>query len=72
MVDSFGELARRSRNFGFLLRHEPLLVVDGAAAETYIYSDPGAGHGQGALSRTVRACAWLRQASGGALMLLLP
>lgn len=46
MVDSFGELARRSRNFGFLLRHEPLLVVDGAAAETYIYSDPGAAMGK--------------------------
>ncbi|SNS23512.1 hypothetical protein [Actinomadura mexicana] len=46
MADSFGERARRSRNFGFLLRHEPLLVVDGAAAETDIYSDPDGGHGR--------------------------
>ncbi|MGI5417896.1 hypothetical protein [Actinomadura luteofluorescens] len=46
MAHSFGELARRSRNFGFLLRHEPLLVVDGAAAETCIYSDPDAAMGK--------------------------
>ncbi len=38
----FGELARRSPNFGFLLEYEPLLVMDGAAAEAYLYSDPDA------------------------------
>jgi type I restriction enzyme R subunit len=27
---------------GFLLQHEPLLVLDGAAAEAYIYTDPDA------------------------------
>jgi type I restriction enzyme R subunit len=36
------ELARRSQNFGFLLRDEPLLVADGCTAESYIYSDPDA------------------------------
>jgi type I restriction enzyme R subunit len=34
------ELARRSPNFGYLLDHEPLLVLDGAEAEAYVYSDP--------------------------------
>jgi len=33
-------LARRSPNFGFLLDHEPLLVLDGTEAEAYVYSDP--------------------------------
>ncbi len=33
-------LARASRNFGFLLDHEPLLVLFGASAESYIYPDP--------------------------------
>ncbi|MFB9836966.1 DEAD/DEAH box helicase family protein [Actinoallomurus acaciae] len=41
-MDGFEELARRSQNFGFLLQHEPLLVVDGAAAESYVYADPDA------------------------------
>jgi len=36
------ELARRSPNFGYLLEHEPLLVIDGAGAESYVYSDPHA------------------------------
>ncbi|PRX01142.1 UNVERIFIED_ORG: type I restriction enzyme R subunit [Actinomadura viridilutea] len=40
------ELARRSRNFGFLKEHEPLLVADGAAAEAYVYSDPDASMGK--------------------------
>jgi type I restriction enzyme R subunit len=40
MPEPIDELARRSRNFGFLLQHEPLLVMDGAAAEAYLYSDP--------------------------------
>ncbi|SEG23896.1 type I restriction enzyme, R subunit [Thermomonospora echinospora] len=42
MAEPIDELAKRSRNFGFLLRHEPLLVMDGAAAESYLYSDPDA------------------------------
>ena len=42
MAEPIDELARRSRNFGFLLQHEPLLVMDGAAAESYLYSDPDA------------------------------
>jgi type I restriction enzyme R subunit len=42
MVEPIDELAKRSRNFGFLLEHEPLLVLDGATAESYIYSDPDA------------------------------
>ncbi|MEU8346630.1 DEAD/DEAH box helicase family protein [Spirillospora sp. NPDC048832] len=46
MADSFEELAARSRNFGFLLQHEPLLVADGATAESYIYSDPDAAMGK--------------------------
>ena len=33
-------LAARSPNFGFLLDHEPLLVLDGVTAESYIYADP--------------------------------
>lgn len=42
MDEQFRELARTSQNFGFLLRHEPLLVLDGATAESYVYSDPDA------------------------------
>src|ERR1700689_1300612 len=42
MPEPIDELARRSRNFGFLLQHEPLLVMDGAAAESYLYPDPDA------------------------------
>jgi hypothetical protein len=34
------ELAARSPNFGFLLPHEPLLVVRGAGAEADLHSDP--------------------------------
>lgn len=34
------ELAQRSQNFGYLLPYEPLLVVYGAGAEAYVYSDP--------------------------------
>ncbi|AJF67078.1 DEAD/DEAH box helicase family protein [Streptomyces vietnamensis] len=33
-------LAQQSRNFGFLLPHTPLLVAYGAAAESYVFSDP--------------------------------
>ncbi|KQC39318.1 hypothetical protein UK82_06200 [Frankia sp. ACN1ag] len=33
-------LARASQNFGFLLEHEPLLVLFGVSAESYIYPDP--------------------------------
>ncbi|GAA4624559.1 hypothetical protein GCM10023196_025190 [Actinoallomurus vinaceus] len=40
MTQPIDELAARSRNFGFLLQHEPLVVMDGAAAESYLYSDP--------------------------------
>ena len=42
MAKSIDELAEWSLNFGFLLPHEPLLVMDGAAAESYLYSDPDA------------------------------
>jgi type I restriction enzyme R subunit len=42
MAEPVDELAKRSLNFGFLLAHEPLLVMDGAAAESYLYSDPDA------------------------------
>ena len=34
------ETARRSANFGYLLDHEPLLVLHGAAAEAYVFTDP--------------------------------
>ncbi|MFF4484295.1 DEAD/DEAH box helicase family protein [Streptomyces sp. NPDC001520] len=34
------ELARQSRNFGFLQSHLPLLVVYGAGAEAAVYTDP--------------------------------
>ena len=40
MDERIRELARRSPNFGFLLDHEPLLVLDGTEAEAYVYSDP--------------------------------
>ncbi|MFC7933178.1 type I restriction endonuclease subunit R [Streptomyces cinereoruber] len=33
-------LARRSRNFGFLLPHLPLLVAYGTAAESHVFTDP--------------------------------
>jgi type I restriction enzyme R subunit len=42
MAEPIHELAKRSQNFGFLLQHEPLLVMDRAAAESYLYSDPDA------------------------------
>jgi type I restriction enzyme R subunit len=42
MTEPISELAKRSPNFGFLLQHEPLLVMDGTAAESYLYSDPDA------------------------------
>jgi len=42
MNEQFVKLAEQSQNFGYLLKHEPLLVVDGATAETYVYSDPDA------------------------------
>ena len=42
MDGQFKQLAQRSQNFGFLLQHEPLLVLDGATAESYVYSDPDA------------------------------
>src|SRR6266851_4152710 len=42
MAEPISELAKRSPNFGFLLQHEPLLVMDGTAAESYLYSDPDA------------------------------
>ncbi|MGN5381022.1 DEAD/DEAH box helicase family protein [Streptomyces lasalocidi] len=34
------ELAARSANFGFLLPHEPLLVLYGASAEVSLFTDP--------------------------------
>lgn len=42
MDERIRELARRSPNFGFLLDLEPMLVLDGAGAESYVYSDPNA------------------------------
>lgn len=32
--------AQRSANFGYLLNYEPLLVLHGAAAEAYVFTDP--------------------------------
>ncbi|GLZ05949.1 type III restriction endonuclease subunit R [Actinomadura sp. NBRC 104412] len=46
MPEPIDELAKRSRNFGFLFQHEPLLVIDGVAAESYLYSDPDAAMGK--------------------------
>ncbi|MEV0419055.1 DEAD/DEAH box helicase family protein [Streptosporangium canum] len=40
MVNGVGGLAGGSPNFGFLLAHEPLLVVYGAGAETSVFTDP--------------------------------
>lgn len=40
MDEQIRELARRSQNFGFLAPHEPLLVLDGASAESYVFVDP--------------------------------
>lgn len=42
MDEQFEHLARRSPNFGILLKYEPLLLLDGAAAESYVYADPDA------------------------------
>ncbi|GGK71039.1 type III restriction endonuclease subunit R [Sphaerisporangium melleum] len=36
------ELAQRSPNFGFLLPHEPMLVLDGVSAESHVHTDPDA------------------------------
>lgn len=35
------EVAALSANFGFLLAHQPLLVLSGAEAEVRIFTDPG-------------------------------
>lgn len=40
MDERIGALAAKSANFGFLLQHEPLLVLYGAGAEAAIFSDP--------------------------------
>src|ERR1022692_333567 len=40
MDDRIRMLADASANFGFLLEHEPLLVLYGAGAETAIFADP--------------------------------
>ncbi|WP_406312698.1 DEAD/DEAH box helicase family protein [Streptosporangium sp. NBC_01639] len=40
MSDGVGGLAGGSPNFGFLLAHEPLLVVYGTGAETSVFTDP--------------------------------
>ena len=40
MDDRIAALAAKSANFGFLLQHEPLLVLYGAAAEAAIFNDP--------------------------------
>ncbi|MBG0813084.1 DEAD/DEAH box helicase family protein [Planomonospora sp. ID82291] len=42
MRDRVRELAGRSANFGFLIAHEPLLVVYGAGAEAAVFTDPNA------------------------------
>jgi type I restriction enzyme, R subunit len=34
------EMADRSPNFGFLLAHEPLLVLYGAGSEAFVFTDP--------------------------------
>ncbi|GIG63765.1 type I restriction endonuclease subunit R [Phytomonospora endophytica] len=38
--DGIDEIARRSHNFGFLLAHEKLLVIDGVVAEANVYTEP--------------------------------
>ncbi|MFF4777907.1 DEAD/DEAH box helicase family protein [Microtetraspora fusca] len=40
MGEYIEELAKRSPNFGFLLVHEPMLVLDGVSAESNVHSDP--------------------------------
>ncbi|MER6103410.1 DEAD/DEAH box helicase family protein [Streptomyces sp. NPDC001832] len=37
---NLAQLARTSRNFGFLYAHLPLLVAYGAAAEAHVFTDP--------------------------------
>ncbi|MFW6641405.1 DEAD/DEAH box helicase family protein [Nocardiopsis algeriensis] len=36
------QIAKRTPNFGFLLEHDPELVLLGAQAESYVYTDPNA------------------------------
>lgn len=38
--DAVETLAAKAPNFGYLLQHEPALVVHGAGAESYVFSDP--------------------------------
>lgn len=38
--ESVRALAAKAPNFGYLLQHEPALVVHGAGAESYVFSDP--------------------------------
>lgn len=38
--DEVRALATKAPNFGYLLQHEPALVVHGAGAESYVFSDP--------------------------------
>ncbi|MFK4109788.1 DEAD/DEAH box helicase family protein [Streptomyces sp. NPDC002176] len=41
-AEQVARLAAASANFGHLLRHEPLLVTLGCAAESYVHTDPHA------------------------------
>jgi hypothetical protein len=40
--DAVRALAAKASNSGYLLQHEPALVVHGAGAESYVFSDPNA------------------------------
>ncbi|GAB3717372.1 type I restriction-modification enzyme R subunit C-terminal domain-containing protein [Amycolatopsis oliviviridis] len=40
--DAVRALAATAPNFGYLLQHEPALVIHGAGAESYVFSDPNA------------------------------
>ncbi|GAA5199571.1 hypothetical protein GCM10023322_75480 [Rugosimonospora acidiphila] len=42
MADVLDDLVRSSANFGYLVKHDPVLAYDGASAESYIYTDPDA------------------------------
>lgn len=67
MAPHTSDIIGRSLNFGYLIRHDPLLAYDGASAESYIFEDPDT-----ALFRARRFADRLSQIVAGSLQVSLP
>ncbi|MCP2326395.1 type I restriction enzyme R subunit [Hamadaea flava] len=67
MAPHTSDIIGRSLNFGYLIRHDPLLAYDGASAESYIFEDP-----DNSLIRSRRFADRIAQIVAGALRVSLP